>query len=215
MKKNVLIIVLVLAALVISTTVVLADQPIKTDAEGNETAWKASTCTKIQSGTILAKDLSVITTGYDKFGYNYQAHQFVGYYGNASRPPVLVDSGTWLMMKWNDAWLSNVDCDGDWKLDRHYGFDSYIGSGAWTTNHMRGEYEQDGQICKWEYFVKIVAVPADATLTGGIWYAFDGTEIGQDIWGQFAIIQEVYNDPCGGSHGIWYLSPDHSGLGNW
>jgi len=119
------------------------------------------------------------------------------------------------MMKWNDAWLSNVDCDGDFKLDRHYGFDSYIGSGAWLTNHQMGEDVVDGQICKWEYFVKIVAAPADASAVGGIWYNADGTEIGPVIWGSFAIIQSVNNDPCAGAHGIEYLSPDHPGLGNW
>ena len=35
------------------------------------------------------------------------------------------------------------------------------------------------------------------------------------IWGAFAIIQEVYNDPCGGIHGVQYVSPDHAGLDNW
>ena len=48
-----------------------------------------------------------------------------------------------------------------------------------------------------------------------IWYAFDGTEIGPVIWGAFAIIQEVENDPCAGIHGIQYVSPDHAGLGGW
>jgi len=69
-----------------------------------------------------------------------------------------------LLMKWNDAWLSNVECDDDSMLDRYYGFDSYIGSGAWTTNHQSGSHEDDdGQTCNWNYFVKIVAAPADAT----------------------------------------------------
>jgi len=120
-----------------------------------------------------------------------------------------------LAMKWNDAWLSNMDCDGDGLLDRHYGYASYIGSGAWETNHQAGEYELDGKTCKWTYFVKIVAAPADAYADGGVWYNADGTEIGPEIWGAFAIIQEVYNDPCGGFHGLQYLSPDHAGLGNW
>ena len=130
MKKYVLIIVLVLAALVVFTTVALAAKPIKTDANGIETAWEKNICTTIQSGTLLASDGSVITTGFDQWGYNYQAHQYIGYDGNYQRPPELVDWGYRLMMKWNDAWLSNVDCDSDSKLDRHYGFDSYIGSGA-------------------------------------------------------------------------------------
>ena len=67
-----------------------------------------------------------------------------------------------LMMKWNDAWLANTDCDGDGLLDRHDGYDSYIGSSAWLTNHQSGEYIQDDKTCKWNYFTKIVAAPADA-----------------------------------------------------
>jgi len=67
------------------------------------------------------------------------------------------------------------------------------------TNHMMGT-EPDG--CKWEYFVKIVAPSEDAYVDGGIWYQADGTEIGPQIWGAFAIILEIENDPCNGLHGI-------------
>ena len=119
-------------------------------------------------------------------------------------------------MKWNDAWLSNKDCDEDWLLDRHYGYDSYIGSGAWITNHQSGEYEdEDGNICKWNYFVKIVAAPSDATLSNGIWYAADGTEIGGVIWGAFAIIMQVENDACADLHGQQYVSPVAPGFGKY
>ena len=174
-----------------------------------------SDCTTIQSGELLASNGSIIEVGYDQFGYNYQAHMFNGRYCDYDR----VIGGDYcdvdMVMKWNDAWISNQDCDGDLKLDRHYGFSSYIGSGAWETNHQKGEYELDGKICKWEYFTKIIAVPADATKVGGVWYAADGTEIGPDVWGEFATIQSVYNDPCGGYHGIEYLSPDHAGFGGW
>ena len=177
----------------------------------------ANTCTTIQSGLLTASDGATIKTGYDSWGYNYQAHMFNGGYCDAYRDAAWCQPYTEdeLVMKWNDAWLSNKDCDGDGKLDRHYGFASYIGSGAWETNHQKGAYEQDGKTCKWEYFVKIIAAPADATLDGGVWYAADGTEIGPAIWGEFAIIQEVYNDRCAGFHGLQYGSPDHSGLGNW
>ncbi len=174
-------------------------------------------CTTIQDGTLVTSGGDLIRPGFDQWGYNYQARLFNGKYCDAYRnaawcQPWKDDS---LAMKWNDAWLSNKDCDGDGLLDRHYGFPSYIGSGAWLTNHMKGVYEQGGATCKWEYFTKIVAVPADATAVGGVWYAADGTEIGPQIWGQFAIIQEIYNDPCAGSHGKSYVSPDHPGLGGW
>ena len=174
-------------------------------------------CTTIQDGTLLTSAGEVIKTGYDEWGYNYQAHLFNGYYCDAYR------DATWcqpykevkLSMKWNDAWLSNKDCDGDGLLDRHYGFDTYIGSGAWTTNHQAGEYEQDGKTYKWNYFVKIVAAPADANSVGGVWYASDGTEIGPAIWGAFAIIQQVYNDQESGEHGIEYVSPAGPGFGKF
>lgn len=186
-----------------------------------------------------------LKVGYDIYGYNYQAHMFNGYYANVylgrdGFPPYEGDdtayaarltaedyttdpNGTWywpyrdvnLEMKWNDAWLSNKDCDQDGLLDRYYGFISYIGSGAWETNHQAGSYEENGKTYKWNYFVKIIAVPADATLDGGIWYAADGTEIGPSIWGSFAIIQQVYNDTGTGEHGIEYLSPAGPGFGKY
>jgi hypothetical protein len=178
---------------------------------------KKGDCTTIQSGELLASDGSIIEVGFDDWGYNYQARLFNGKYCDAYRDaawcqPYKEDN---LAMKWNDAWLSNKDCDGDGSLDRHYGFDSYIGSGAWLTNHQSGKYEENGKICKWNYFTKIVAAPADATLTDDVWYNADGVEIGPVIWGEFAIIQEVSNDTCTGDHGIYYLSPDHAGFGGW
>jgi len=121
-----------------------------------------------------------------------------------------------LMMKWNDAWLSNRDCDGDGKLDRHYGYDSYRGSGAWLTNHEFGTYVNDtGENCSYTDFCMIVAAPADAYAEGGVWYEADGTEIGPVIWGSYATIQEVANDPCEGLHGLQYRSPASPGLGHY
>jgi hypothetical protein len=78
-------------------------------------------------------------------------------------------TGDSLMMKWNDAWLSNQDCDGDGKLDRHYGYPTYRGSGAWLTNHQSGTYvDTDGKTERWTHFMKIVAVPLDAMLISGV-----------------------------------------------
>ena len=180
------------------------------DQPASRLAKKGGGCTTIQSGDILASDGSVITTGYDEFGYNYQAHMFNGRYCDYDRVVGGAYCDVDLIMKWNDAWLSNTDCDGDGKLDRHYGFASYIGSGAWCTNHQSGGKGKD----HWTYFVKIVAVPGDAYRVGpantGIWYEADGTEIGTDIWGSFAIIQEVESGA-----GATYVSPAGPGLGKW
>jgi hypothetical protein len=178
----------------------------------------AQQCTTIQDGTLLTSAGDVIETGFDQWGYNYQAHMFNGKYCDAYRDaawcqPYKEDD---LLMKWNDAWLSNKDCDGDLLLDRHYGFTSYIGSGAWLTNHQKGTYlDSKGKKQRWEYFTKIVAAPADATQTGGVWYAADGSEIGPVIWGEFATIQEVYNDTGTGDHGVLYLSPYSAGFGRY
>jgi hypothetical protein len=176
-----------------------------------------SGCTTIQSGELLTSADDVITPGYDQWGYNYQARLFNGGYCDAYRDAAWCQE--WkdvdLAMKWNDAWLSNKDCDGDDLLDRHYGHDSYIGSGAWLTNHQSGEYELDGETCKWTYFVKIVSAPEDANLVDGTWYAADATEIGPVIWGAFAVIQRISNDVCLGEHGVLYLSPVGPGFGKF
>lgn len=235
-----------LGAALLASVVIIACQKQADQLPADGSNMKANgQCETIQSGNIFYSASHYyaggpITTGFDDFGYNYQAHKFQGSYfnsyaGGAGFPawdgdddaylaanPGAASHWAWpyrdvnLMMKWNDAWISNTDCDLDGSLDRHYGFASYIGSEAWLTNHQWGSYEDgDGNICEWDYFVKIIAAPADAYAVGGIWYAADGTEIGPVIWGSFAIIQQVENDPCAGIEGMQYVSPDHAGLGGW
>lgn len=170
---------------------------------GLVTAKKPNACTTIQDGGLVDSKGNPISVGYDQFGYNYQAYMFNGRYCDYDR----VIGGAYcdvnLIMKWNDAWLSNKDCDGDGKLDRYYGFASYIGSGAWLTNHQSGTNE-DGT--KWTYFVKIVAKPtAD----------FDCASVGgTQIWGAFCRIQQVSNDPASDEHGVQLLVHP-AGFGAW
>jgi len=175
-------------------------------------------CITIQAGTLKTSDGFVIETGFDQWGYNYQAHMFNGTYCDSYRNADWCQA--WkdveLIMKWNDGWLANTDCGGDGLLDRHFGFASYRGSGAWETNHQKGTYtDSNGKKQRWEYFTKIVAAPLDATSSGGVWYAADGTEIGPVIWGEFATVQEVYNDTGTGEHGVLYLSPLSAGFGRY
>ena len=175
-------------------------------------------CTRIQDGILVDSSGDVIAVGFDGWGYNYQAHLFNGFYCDAYRDADWCQpyADISLVMKWNDAWLSNKDCDGDGLLDRHLGFGSYIGSGAWLTNHQSGEYfDGEGNLCKWNYFVKIVAVPSDAYEENGVWYTAEGEEMGAVIWGEFATIQTVSNDPCAGEHGVQYVSPAGPGLGKY
>jgi len=162
-----------------------------------------------------------------KWGYTMaldnQAYMFNGYYGNYSRPDVLVTEGTWLMMKWSDEWLSNKDCNLDGKLDRGYSCNpedanSSACPGAWLTNHQWGTYtDDDGNECKWNYFVKIVAVPDDAVKSddGLFWLTADEELIGSVIWGAYAIIQQISNDHCAGEHGALYITPVGPGFGKF
>lgn len=86
---------------------------------------------------------------------------------------------------WSDDWLSNKDCNGDGKLDR--GGSSGISKG-WLTNQVEGDYiDANGQTRHYTYFAKIVWVGP-----------------GGPLWGQYEVIQEVYNDPAGGFHGVQF-----------
>jgi hypothetical protein len=242
MNKKILIVFILLVVLVLSATTVMAGPPPSDKPD----------CIKIQDGVLTYSaghylGGQPLTLGYDGYGYNYQAHLFNGsysnvYLGRAGFPPYDGDDAGYLaanpgaadhwawpyrdtevLMKWNQDWLANVDCDEDGLLDRHFDTPTtYIGSGAWETNHMWGSYEENGQTCNWDYFTKIIAAPDTAYVDApydiygnGTYYAGDGTEIGAQIWGAFATIQEVENDPCAGIHGIQYLSPDHPGFGGW
>ncbi len=189
----------------------------------------------------------VIPTGFDDYGYNYQGHMFKGSYfnvyagrdgfpawtGGDDEAYLAENSGAenhwaWpyrevkLVMKWNDAWLSNMDRDDDGSLDRHYGYETYIGSGAWETNHQWG-LNDDGT--RWNYFVKIVAVPGDAYYVdanlnnkaddGEMWYTSEEIEIGPSIWSSFAKTMWVENDPAYNVHGAQYVSPESAGFGHY
>jgi hypothetical protein len=179
------------------------EKPVEDSIQNEPQLKSAKTCVTIQSGKLKDSNGNVITTGYMATGYNYQAHIYNGEY----------TPGWNLVMKWNDAWLSNSDCDLDGKLDRPA---NYKGSGAWCTNHWTSIYTNDeGKKCAYEEFTKIVAVPLDAYIKDGMYHNADGTVIGQPIWGSFAIIESIINDPCANIHGVQYKSPDHAGLGNW
>jgi hypothetical protein len=142
-------------------------------------------CATIQGGTITDSTGNPVVLGYDKWGYNYQAHMFNGYADNYSRPAVPVTSGDKLNMKWSDAWLANVDCNGDGKLDR--GLVDGVVEGTsmgWLTNQYNGSYiDVGGNAQKYTDFYKIV------------WVGSSG-----DLWGQYHVIQEVYNDTGSGNY---------------
>jgi hypothetical protein len=204
-------------------------------ALGGSGTQGTAACTQLSGGTIrypvghyLADQL--VPIGFDPYGYNFQEHIFLGSYANAylgadGLPPYQGDDVGYLMqhpevearwywslrklelrMSWDEGWLSNRDCNGDQKLDRHPGFRSYLASGAELTNHISGG-EGEG---RWTHFSRIVAVPAGAQRRGDQWYRADGSPIGSVIWGGFAIEQEAGSGPGG-----IFVRPAEAGLGTW
>jgi hypothetical protein len=180
-----------------------------------------------------------IPTGFDVFGYNYQGHMFKGSYYNSyagaagygpwtgddvaylGEFPVAESHWAWpyreikLTMKWSDTWLSNMDRNDDSKLDRGWPINgpSYTSSaapGAWLTNHQFGEND-DGT--NWNYFVKIVYAPSEWIKIGDLWYDADNVEMGSIIWGSYARILQVSNDPYLGEHGVIYNPSSPTGFG--
>jgi hypothetical protein len=121
MKKKLVFSFLTGILLVLFTaTIALADKPTAFDPNGNEVSWSTSGCTTIQSGLITDSTGYPITTGYDKYGYNYQAHMFNGTYDSVDRVldgKYFGQTADWvddsLIMKWSDEWISNVDCNND------------------------------------------------------------------------------------------------------
>lgn len=173
---------------------------------------------------------SKVLEGFDPYGYNFQEHLFIGAYANAylgadGFPPYDGDDAAYLAlnpeaeqlwywpyrrlelrMSWDEAWLSNRDCDGDRRLDRHRGHSSYLASGAELTNHIAGGQGE----ARWTHFSRMVAAPGDAVLRDGLWYRPDGTPIGPVIWGGFAVavrrgsgLSGVFVRPAEAAVGIW------------
>lgn len=163
------------------------------------TVSAATQCATIQGGTIMDSAGNPIQTGYDQFGYNYQAHMFNGTYDSSDRTldglywgdPASVDyADDSLIMKWSDAWLANVDCDHNNKLDRGLidGVPSPTNTSmGWLTNQINGDYTDVDGVHNYTWFDKIV------------WVGPSGS-----LWGEYDIIQEVINDPAGGLHGLQF-----------
>lgn len=180
----------------------------------NDTAFKGgntqqkgfeSDCATIQDGTILDANGQVITTGFNEDGYNYQARVHRGQY----------DEQWYVEENWNDAFLSNKDCDGDNRLDYPL---NYRGTGAWLMNRYSGAHtNSNGEICNVSQVIKYVAVPVDATSVPGgpdgnnVFLDAEGNEIGLDLqyegFEDFALIQLIWKDPCRGLSGKYFNFP--------
>ena len=99
-------------------------------------------------------------------------------------------------MDWSPSFLANQSCDGDYLLDRPQIFKdtgSYKGvPDCWVTFKVTLGHNVE--------IVTVQAVPQDAVLTEGVWYAADGTVIGQtafvaglsdEILNDFAIVKRI------------------------
>lgn len=180
---------------------------------GQTTANKSQNCTNIQSGEIVDFKGETITIGFNDEGYNYQAKIYSGEMYPETSP------GWYLEWRWNDAYLSTQDCDGDNLLDFANGQDNYRDTGAWTTTKWTKTYtDQQGNQCRVSQFTKFIAVPVGAYVDGDLYYDADGNEIGEVVpfegFEDFARVQLIWNDPCQGINGVDYKTPGPVGLGN-
>ena len=153
-------------------------------------------CKTIADGTITDSAGNVITSGFDQYGYNYQAHLFVGTYDSSDRN---LDKTYWgstgdfvddqLIMKWSDAWLANVDCNNDGKLDRGL-VDGAVGgtSRGWLINQVNGDYDSDNNGSQDAHFTSFDKI---------VW-----TGPGSPLWGEYTIVLETINDPSAGLTGL-------------
>lgn len=151
-------------------------------------------------GTCILANNDVVATGFDEYGYNRCAHQFVGTgmswcmgkFGNAAWCEA--NYGPWgddkLKMKWNAEWdRGNVE---DWN-DGPY--DAYLDN-QWNGMVPSGSGET------WHYMIKwIDGCGPDESPTN------DG---GYCIWGQFEVIMS--HGTVGGEH-IWDTHAIPSGYG--
>ena len=182
-------------------------------ATGEEINGKTLKCVTLEEGTLYSFNGQPVSADCDQFGCNYHTRIYDGRYCDVDQKPGGEFCHVDLFVKWNNAWLSNKDCDGDNFLDKPQ---SYIGSGARCINRLSGTYlDENGNKCRWIYLLKIEAVPLGATLVDGIWYTADGREIGPEIWGSFAKVVSIYNNPNGGKNGIEYLKPVAPGFGHF
>ncbi len=205
MKNNPLVTAFILFGAVAALAIVTS--PLRHYPSVDELAAKVlpsqSSCTTIRSGVLQDSLGNTLVVGYDKFGYNYQAHMFNGTYDSSDRSldgKYFGQTGDYvddkLIMKWSDSWLASVDCNNDGKLDRGLVEGTVSGTSmGWLTNQVNGDYmDLDGKERRFTDFIKIV------------W-----TGPGSPLWGEYSIVQEVLNDPAGGFHGL--LSKEYAAPG--
>jgi hypothetical protein len=175
-------------------------------------------CVSIKSGTLKDSLGNTLALGFDQFGYNYQAHIFRGTFDSSDRVldgkyqgQTVEYADDRLIMKWSDDWLSNVDCNNDGKLDRGGPGGAGISMG-WLTNQVVGDYIDPVDLTEQQYenFTKIVYMnPSRFNKDLTSWYDNEtGELVGQILWTNYCVIQDVYNDSGTHQHGVTWKSPN-------
>ncbi|MDP3966495.1 MAG: hypothetical protein Q8Q04_03110 [archaeon] len=140
-----------------------------------------------------------VAAGFDEYGYNYQARNFVG---TADGVDKTLDGTVWgdstyandqLVMKWNKAWDDCNDAGNN---------DESACAGAWTNNEWNGAFPGgSGEV--WHY--KIIWVGSDLE-NSPYW-----EEGGDSIWGSYEVLMD--QGTSNGEH-IWFTHATPNGYGN-
>jgi hypothetical protein len=142
-------------------------------------------------GTCVLANGREVATGFDQYGYNRCAHNFVGTYGGwclqQGEPADCVgDATARLNMKWNEEWdRGNATNWAEGPYD------------AWLDNEAKGDGWSEHFKTKW-----------DATCASG---SPTGSHGGECIWGPFEILMD--HGMMNGAH-TWWAKVTPAGYGN-
>lgn len=168
-------------------------------ASPTEVAAPAARGMAAKGGSCTLANGNTATPGFDQYGYNRCAHQFVGtfagYCAARGQGPTCggVVGSTKLVMKWNEEWdRYNAD---------HYGTNGPYD--AWLDNEMHGAY-LDGTPFSEHFKTRWDAV---CVATGGVASANGGT----CIWNSFEVLMDQGTE--NGEH-IWWTKLTPAGYGN-
>lgn len=162
---------------------------------GTATLLSSTASVKSSNGTCTLASGRVVATGFDQFGYNRCAHNFVGTFGGycaargAPADCAGVSGDSRLNMKWNEEW--------DRGNATRWAAAPYD---AWLDNQAKGTYA-DGSAWSEHFKTKWDA----KCVASGV-----GTNGEPCIWGQFAILMDQGKGPTG--HEWW--TRNSTGYGN-
>ena len=141
--------------------------------------------------------MTIVRVGFDEFGYNRCAHNFVGTFGGwCTQRSLSVDCGgvtgdTRLNMKWNEGW--DVGNATGWSKGPY---------DAWLDNEIRGT-DLSGVAFSEHFKTKWDQACADGSVSG--------TDGGPCIWGSFEVLMDQGTE--NGAH-VWWTKLSPAGFGS-